>query len=209
MTSNQSQIFTQSLDYYLGDGARFVPEIYKLSQANNKVADDLILRYFLEGARLRTTAFLSREYMPSKSGASATSIHIVDGADNLTVTPGRRALLDISSASQDPLAFPEPTQVRLDRPLDSYLQHGYGPHQCAGMDVSFTAMTAMFKTVLGLKGLRRVAGSAPGGAWYNGGESQGELKKIPGPNGMILYMTPDQSSFSPLPTTMKVQWDAE
>merc|ERR1711939_779238 len=93
--------------------------------------------------------------------------------------------------------------------LQSQHQRSRRPHQCVGMDASLTAMTAMFKTVFGLKGFRRVVGSAPGGAWYRGGESQGELKKVPGPYGSTMYMTPDQTSFFPFPTTMKVQWDAE
>jgi len=44
MTANQSQIFTQSLDYYLGDGAQYIPELYRLSKENTKEAEDKILR---------------------------------------------------------------------------------------------------------------------------------------------------------------------
>lgn len=44
MTANQSQVFSQALDYYLGDGAKYIPEIHKLAKANTKEADDLILR---------------------------------------------------------------------------------------------------------------------------------------------------------------------
>ncbi|PBP23131.1 heme peroxidase [Diplocarpon rosae] len=207
MTANQSQIFSQSLDYYLGDGVQYIPELYKLSKVNTKKADDMILRYFLEGARLRATVGLFRDFKPTSPGT--TSVEIVDGSDTIIVPAGRRVFVDIIAASQDPAAFPNPTSVRLDRELSSYLQYGYGPHQCIGMDASLTAMTAMFKTVFGLKNLRRVQGSAPGGTWYKGGESQGELKKLPGPYGMTLYMTPDQSSIFPFPTTMKVQWDSE
>jgi hypothetical protein len=44
MTANQSQIFSQALDYYLGDGAQYIPHLSKLAQANTKEADELILR---------------------------------------------------------------------------------------------------------------------------------------------------------------------
>ena len=44
MTANQSQVFTQAFDYYLGDGAKYIPELYALSKANTKEADDKILR---------------------------------------------------------------------------------------------------------------------------------------------------------------------
>lgn len=159
----------------------------------------------MEGARLRATVGVYRDYIPASSTEPAT---IVDTSspkpspsDNVTVPVGRRILVDIIIASSDPVAFPNPTEVDLHRPLNSYLHYGWGPHQCAGMDASMDAMTAMFKVVFGLKGLRRATTS-----W---GESPGELKKIPGPagTGMTIYMTPDQSSFFPFPTTMKVVWD--
>jgi hypothetical protein len=44
MTANQSQVFTQAFDYYLGDGAKYIPDLYTLSKANTKAADDKILR---------------------------------------------------------------------------------------------------------------------------------------------------------------------
>lgn len=50
MTANQSQVFTQALDYYLGDGQKYIPDLYKLSHQNTKQADEKILKYFMEGA---------------------------------------------------------------------------------------------------------------------------------------------------------------
>jgi linoleate 8R-lipoxygenase/9,12-octadecadienoate 8-hydroperoxide 8R-isomerase len=44
MTANQSQIFSQAFDYYLSDGAKYIPDLYRLSKANTKEADELILR---------------------------------------------------------------------------------------------------------------------------------------------------------------------
>jgi linoleate 10R-lipoxygenase len=32
------------------------------------------------------------------------------------------------AASNDPARFPEPDQVKLDRPLDDYINYGTGPH---------------------------------------------------------------------------------
>lgn len=204
-TANQSQVFSQALDYYLGEGAKYIPDLYKLSKENTPEAEDKIMRYFMEGARLSATVGVYRDYHPVDP--SQTTASFQDGPDTLIVPAGRRILVDIIHASQDPAGFPDPTEVRLDRPLASYMHYGWGPHQCAGMDANRVAMTAMFKIVFGLKNLRRATGSAPGGRWY--GESQGELKKIPGPGGVTIYMTPDQSSYFPFPTTMKVQWDEE
>jgi Cytochrome P450 len=149
---------------------------------------------------------LYRDYKPT-AGEPTTAI-VADGSETVSVPSGRRILVDLISAGRDPVAFPDPVEVKLDRPIDSYIHYGWGPHQCAGMDISMVAMTAMFKTVFGLKGLRGAQGSAPGGGWY--GESQGELKTLQVPGMSItLYMTPDQSSIFPFPTTMKVQWDVE
>lgn len=207
MTANQSQIFCQSFDYYLTEGAQYIPDLYRLAKDHSKEADELLLRYFLEGARLRATVGLFRDYKPTAAGAPTTASIPTSNGSTLSVPQGRRILVDIISASRDPTAFPEPGKVKLDRPMDSYLQYGWGPHQCAGMDVSLTAMTAMFKVVFGLKGLKRAQGSGPGGMWY--GESQGELKKVMGPDGLTMYMTPDWGTYFPFPTTMKVQWDAD
>ena len=158
----------------------------------------------MEGARLTATVGLFRDFKPVDE---ATVVSVTDGDIEVVVPNGRRVLADLIIASRDPLVFPSPNEVKLDRPLDSYLQYGLGAHRCIGNHASIVSMTAMFKVVFGLKGLRRAQGSGVGGSWY--GESQGDLKKIPGPHGLTLYMTPDQSSIFPLPTTMKVQWEDE
>lgn len=61
--------------------------------------------------------------------------------------------------------------------------------------MSKIAMTTMLKTVGKLDNLRRVRGP------------QGQIKQIPGPGGLTKYMTADNSSYFPFPSTMKVQWD--
>lgn len=101
------------------------------------------------------------------------------------------------AASHDPVAFPDPDTVKLDRPIDSYLHFGFGPHQCLGMDMSKTALSTMLRVVGRLDNFRR----APG--------AQGQLKKLAGPGGIAMYMDAEHSSYSPFPTTMKVQWDGD
>lgn len=97
----------------------------------------------------------------------------------------------------DSKAFPEPDKVKLDRDLDSYIFFGFGLHQCLGAELCKTALTAMLRTVGQLANLRR----APG--------PQGHLKKVFLPTGIPVYMTVDESSFTPYPAAMKVQWDGE
>lgn len=44
MTANQSQVFCQALDYYLGEGKEFIPELYTLAHAHTKEADEKLLK---------------------------------------------------------------------------------------------------------------------------------------------------------------------
>ena len=143
----------------------------------------------MEGSRLHSCVGLYR------TTSSAQTIH--DGPRTLTLPPNSRLMVDLVTASHDPATFPDPETVRLDRPMDSYIHYGLGPHQCLGYDISKLAMTTMLKTVARLEGLRR----APG--------PQGEIKKVRVEGGFELYLTADGSGFFPFPTTMKVRWDGE
>ncbi|RFU30727.1 hypothetical protein B7463_g5603, partial [Scytalidium lignicola] len=201
MVANQSQLFMQSAEYYLTDAPEYIPKLYELAHQDTPEADEQILRYFLEGARLRASVHLYRDYLPSDEAAQ-NPLTIQDGETSVSIPVGRRILVNITRASLDPTAFPDPLSVRLDRPMEDYLVYGIGPHQCAGMDASKTSMTTMFKTIFGLKNLRKATSSY--------GENPGDLKKIRGIYpGSVMYMTPDQSSYFPFPTSMKLWWDEE
>lgn len=190
MVANQAQLFAQTLDFYLEpENAGHLKEINRLAKLNTPEADDSILRYFMEGSRIRSTVGVYRHV--------ATMATIQDGDRKVHVIPGDEILLDCVTASHDPIAFEEPETVKLDRPMDSYIHYGQGPHQCLGYGVSKLAMMTMLKTVGKLDNLRR----APG--------TQGQIKKIAGPGGVTLYMTADHSSYFPFPTTMKVRWDGD
>lgn len=188
MVANQGQLFAQCLDFYLSDEAGpHLKEINRLAKLDTDEADESLLRYFMEGSRIRATVGLYR--------AVAKETTIQDGERSIDVKPGDKVLCDLVTACMDPAAFLEPEKIKLDRPLDSYVHFGWGPHLCLGYDVCKLALTTMLKTVGQLDNLRR----APG--------SQGQIKKVPGPGGITLYMTPNQASFFPFPTTMKVRWD--
>jgi len=44
MAANQSQVFSQALDYYLTEGAEHIHDLYTLSKLDTKEADDKIMR---------------------------------------------------------------------------------------------------------------------------------------------------------------------
>ncbi|KAI1944906.1 hypothetical protein LOZ31_005180 [Ophidiomyces ophidiicola] len=127
----------------------------------------------------------------------ATDLTIQDNAKELKLRTGERVVCNLISASKDPEVFPEPGKVDLTRDLSTYIHLGAGPHECLGAGMSKIALTTMLKVVGKLENLRR----APG--------PQGELKKIAAPGGITVYMSEDDSRFSPFPTTMKVLWDGE
>jgi hypothetical protein len=227
---NQSQVMAQCIDYYLGDGAEHLPELYRLARENTPAADEKLMHYMLEGCRLRGTPAVYRDveadgvvledYATAKPNpkdhASPNAVPIADPAAakiQIPVGRGRRVLVNLVTAGRDATVFPEPDKVRLDRPVDSYIHFGWGPHRCAGMETARVAQTALFKAVVGLKGLRRTKGpqgvmkSMPVRRW--GGQmvaGQVDENSVVW-TGLRVYMTGDQSGYFPVPTTMKVMYD--
>ncbi|KAL4919990.1 heme peroxidase [Aspergillus aurantiobrunneus] len=190
MVANQAQLFSQCLDYYLSEkGSIHLPEISRLAKENTPEADELLTRYFMEGARLRSSVALPR--------LAARSTVIEDNGEKLAIKAGQAVMCNLVSACMDSSVFPEPEKVKIDRNMDLYAHFGFGAHKCLGIDLCKAGLSTMLKVVGRLDNLRR----APG--------AQGQLKKLPGPGGIAKYMTEDQSGFSPFPTTMKIQWDGE
>jgi linoleate 10R-lipoxygenase len=114
------------------------------------------------------------------------SMTIDDDGRSVPVNEGDNIFVSFVSAAHDPLVYPEPETVSLNRPMESYIHYGAGPHRCLGEDVS---KVAMLKTVGRLDNLRR----APG--------PRGELKKIPRPGGFYIYMREDYGGYFPFPTS--------
>ncbi|KAL9616422.1 MAG: hypothetical protein Q9204_008578 [Flavoplaca sp. TL-2023a] len=133
----------------------------------------------MEGIRLNGTFGSYRE----------STVHdtINDGGHQVPVKPGDKVFCSFVQANREAQFFPDPNTVRTDRPLDSYIHYGMGPHTCLGRDASRVALTAMLKVVGRLDNLRRAPGPA------------GELKKIPRPGGFYIYMRADHGSYFPFP----------
>lgn len=56
--------------------------------------------------------------------------------------------LCLASANRDPSAYPEPDQLRLDRPQQRHLAFGMGDHFCMGAAVARTIATAALETLV-------------------------------------------------------------
>jgi linoleate 10R-lipoxygenase len=174
--------FTQILDFYLSaKGKAYLPEINRLAKLNTPEADEALSRYVLEAIRLNGTYGAYRE--------AQREVTVNDGGNEIRVNKGSKVFVSFVSASRDPAVFPEPEKILLDRPLDSYVHFGIGPHTCLGQDASRVALTAMLRVVGALDNLRPARGT------------QGVLKKIPRAGNYYMYMREDGGSYTPFPAS--------
>lgn len=191
--ANQAQLLAQCLDFYLSEeGKIHWPDISRLAKEDTPDADEMLFRYFLEGSRLSNATALFREV------TSASQFQKLEVQSKvILLKPGDRVFCNLMAASRDSDRFPEPEKVKLDRPLDAYIHYGAGPHKCLGMDWNGVSLTTMLKCISRLENLRRAPGPS------------GQTKKVVQDGGLTAYMLPDESSYSPFPTSLKVQWDGE
>jgi len=188
MIPNQAQNFTQLMDFYLTpENEAHWKEIQRLALSDTDESFERLMGYAMEGMRLNGTFGSYRE--------STVETTIDDGEHKVNIKPGDKVFSSFVSANRDPVNFPEPLLVKPDRPIDSYLHYGLGPHRCLGAEASRIALTSMLKVVAKLPGLRR----APG--------PQGELKKISRPGGFYVYMSENHGTYFPFPTTWKLRFD--
>ncbi|KAF1815585.1 heme peroxidase [Eremomyces bilateralis CBS 781.70] len=190
MVPNQAQVFTQILDFYLLDvNKEHLSEIHRLAKSDTPEAEEKLLGYCMEGIRLNGTIGVYRE--------AHSAVSIDDGGKSVNIKPGDKVFVSFINAAKDASVFPDPDEVRIDRPLDSYIHYGAGRHKCLGKDASCVALTAMLKTVGRLENLRR----APG--------PRGQLRKISKEGGCDMYMREQGDSYFPFPMTMQVNWDGD
>ncbi|KAK4446230.1 heme peroxidase [Podospora aff. communis PSN243] len=218
--ANQTGVLAQALDYYLGDGKEHLDELRRWAGMEGKEADEKVMRYMLEGSRLRGTVALYRDvaadqtvsdYAPCKwnPDGGVDPIPADPEPEKVGLKAGTRILLDLTTASHDPVAFPEPEKVKLDRPLDSCIHYGFGPHRCLGMEISRVVLTEIFKGIVRLPGLRRADGPRGEMRSFSPAPWSGQAGKLGDQcwTGLKVYMTPDEKSYWPMPTTMRVRYE--
>ncbi|KAI1495045.1 linoleate diol synthase precursor [Biscogniauxia mediterranea] len=232
-TALMSGLLSQCVDYFLGDGSDHLPELYRLAHEDTSEADNQLMHYMLEGIRLKGAVVISRCVTPTSAPQAVTDdapcLHnpsddpttvplptpdrVTSTTRTYSLVPGQRAVLDLTTASHDAAAFPSPKSFRLDRPLSSYLlPWGFGSQESLGEGVTQDALAAAFKVIFGLPGLRRAPGprgeckSVEFREWCR----QAGHTTVKGGGertGLRAFMTADQSSYSAIPTTMRVRWD--
>ena len=188
--ATQAQGWAQMLDLYLSDEYKHHWEDIQDCSLSDEPEDfNKLFRYGLEGYRLATPAFgLLRK--------AAVDAVIQDGKNGpVHVHEGDQIYVNFVSAGTDPDVFEDAKSVRLDRPLEKYIHHGWGPHSCLGRDMVGVAMASQLRVFGRLRNLRR----APG--------LQGQLKSQT-INGVIkVFMKENWGDWFPFPQTMKVHFD--
>jgi hypothetical protein len=203
MVANQGQLFGQAMDYFFTEGKEYLPEINRLAKLDTPEADDELMHYLMEGARLNgeTGAFRWVE----------NDITVVDKTAHFDVThhfkKGDKIMVNFKAAGRDPKHFPNPDALDLTRDLDSYLTLGYGPHQCLGLPMTRVALTTMLKVIGRLDNLR------PAPVSIGKERTTSRVKKIvkefePGDSALFpeswhyhIYLTEDWDGFFPFPTS--------
>lgn len=161
MVTPQGQLFGQVMDYLFTEGRQHWPEVQKLAKQDTPEADDKLMRYALEFSRLASETGMAR--------IVAKDVTIKDGDRELKFQPGDKIVVNLKAASRDPAGFPDPEQIKLNRPFEKYMHQGHGPHQCIGLPMATVVLTTMLKVLGKLENLR------PAPAWP-GPESK--VKKV-------------------------------
>jgi cytochrome P450 len=114
--------------------------------------DDLVSRYVFEALR----------YYPLTPGLFRDTVadyEIAGGTMRSRIIPaGTRVMAATRSAMFDGRKVANPTKFRLDRPDYTYMNFGWGMHQCFGLYMNQQMIPAICKAVLKRPGLRRAPG---------------------------------------------------
>ncbi|KAH7065052.1 heme peroxidase [Macrophomina phaseolina] len=200
MAPNQGQLFAQTIEFFLTteQGRALLPTCRALALRDDDEAFDALMHYFMEGSRLGGETGVFRY--------ATKPVTVIDAGRTIELKQGDKIMVHLRAASRDPAIFPDPDQVKVDRPLEAYIHLGAGPHQCLGLPMTRIALTTLFKVVLKECPNLRVA-KGPQGTIRKVEQAMGppelERKEVR----YHKYLTEMNDSFFPFPQSLKVNWD--
>lgn len=130
-------------------------EVKRLAQDDAPESLQKIRKYVLESLRISC----SPAYGVFRICAAPTAT-IIDGSRTITARQGETIFLDFLHAGTDPDKFPDPLEIKLDRPEEEYIHQGWGAHQCLGREGAFTSLAVQLRAFARLKNLRRAGPAA-------------------------------------------------
>ncbi|KAF7594156.1 hypothetical protein BBP40_010005 [Aspergillus hancockii] len=187
--ATQAQGWAQLIDFYLSDKYyTYWADIQRVARSDEPDAFEKLRKYALEGFRLSTPAFGVLRY-------AASDAVIDDRLRTVPIHKGDTVLADFVTAGRDPTKFPDPQAIKLDRPDELYIHHGWGPHSCLGREIVTIAAASMLRVFARLDGLRRSPGPA------------GEMKNKLVNGAFKVYLSEDGTGWTPFPCNKKVIFD--
>ncbi|KAK3937994.1 heme peroxidase [Diplogelasinospora grovesii] len=189
-SATQAQGWAQMIDLYLSDKYySHWPAIQELAMSDEPEAFEKLKKYALEGFRLSTPAFgLIRTVVADKAS-------VRDGPRVVPVKRGDSIFTNFVTAGLDASKFPDPYEIKLDRPEELYIHHGWGPHACLGRPIVTVAGASMLRVCARLSNLRRAPGPA------------GEMKSKTVNSAFKVYLAENGSKWGPYPVSKKVIFD--
>jgi cytochrome P450 len=118
---------------------------------------------------------------------------IEDGSRGVPAKEGDTIFADFVAAGTDSAKFPDPLKVKLDRPDEYYIHHGWGPHSCLGRPIVTTAVASMLRVFARLGNLRRAPGAA------------GEMKNKVVGGAFKVFLLPDGSDWGSFPCSKSLR----
>ncbi|KAK0508750.1 hypothetical protein JMJ35_009026 [Cladonia borealis] len=175
--ANVPSTFVCILDWFLKpEHSHHWAAVRKLAAKDTTASFETLKKYVLEAGRLSGFLAVVRICFPERGEAAQVK---TDHGSMETLRKGKVVLCNITAAFRDPSVYPDPDQVKLDRPMELYQMWSIGPHRCAGRAIAITAVASM-----------------------------GKIKFVPGPlPGSRKYLSDDWSQYQPFAGCWKVNFD--
>ncbi|KAI1880063.1 hypothetical protein JX265_001684 [Neoarthrinium moseri] len=186
--ATQAQAWAQLIDLYLSDEYKHHwGEIERLASSEDSKSFDLLKHYVLEGFRLA----------PPISGAlrvvSATTTPVAVPSAPAPLSPRSTVFANFIAAGRDKSKFPDPEEIKLDRPYESYIHEAWASHSPFGPAFVETATTAMLRQ---FARLCSTVTRAPGEA--------GEMKRKLYNEAFPVFLSENGTDWETLPVAKKV-----
>ncbi|PVI04137.1 heme peroxidase [Periconia macrospinosa] len=149
-----AQTMVYMLDLFLQEPYRTThwPEIQKLAIDTSPTVSPKFRQYVQEAIRLTCPVM-------SNLRVATQDTELDDGLTKRSIKKGDSVILDIAKASREPSVFPNPSEIKLDRPADQlHLLFGFGSPTNEEKQMIVAGLTEQLRIFAGLKGLRRAPG---------------------------------------------------